>query len=324
MPEEVRIPRVSVVIPAYRRRDLLRKTLLSLFQQDLESVDYEVLVVDSSPDDENAAMVRELAAEAPYSLRCFRKKPEGPGPSRNMGFQNARGPIIAFLDSDCEASPSWLRNGLAAFRDGVGIVQGRTRPDPGARRGVFSHYVWIEQESYFYETANIFYRREALVQSGGFERDLTPNAEMPLGGEDTEVAWKVIRLGWKTSFCPDALVYHAVFTASPWKWLFIKNLYCIPRLTRRFPELRRYMVCSYFFDLGHALLALAFAGIVLAFVEPWALLLSLPYAAYRASEPTRTLRGVLRLVRVGFYFVRDTLSFLILLAGSVRYRSLLL
>jgi glycosyltransferase involved in cell wall biosynthesis len=324
MPEMTRTPIVSVVIPAYRRRDLLRKTLLSLFQQDLDSQQFEVLVVDSSPDQENMALVSELASQAPYSLRCLRKKPEGPGPSRNLGFQNARGGIIAFLDSDCEASPAWLRNGLAAFQDGVGIVQGRTQPDPSARRGVFSHYVSIEQESYFYETANIFYRREALEQSGGFPPDLTPRAEMPLGGEDTELAWKVIRLGWKTRFCPHALVYHAVFQASPWKWLFIKNLFCIPRLTRLFPELRRFMVCAYFFDRGHALLTLSFAGIILAFVQHWALLLCLPYAAYRASEPTRSLGGVLRLVRIGFYFIRDTVSFMILLAGSVRYRSLLL
>jgi glycosyltransferase involved in cell wall biosynthesis len=87
MPEMTRTPIVSVVIPAYRRRDLLRKTLLSLFQQDLDSQQFEVLVVDSSPDQENMALVSELASQAPYSLRCLRKKPEGPGPSRNLGFR---------------------------------------------------------------------------------------------------------------------------------------------------------------------------------------------------------------------------------------------
>jgi glycosyltransferase involved in cell wall biosynthesis len=324
MPEKTLTPRVSVVIPAYRRTELLRKTLLSLFQQDLDGQEYEVLVVDSSPDAQNVELVRELALRAPCSLQCFTKKPEGPGPSRNLGFQKASGQIIAFLDSDCEASASWLRHGLAAFREGIGIVQGRTRPDPSARRGIFSHYVWIEQESFFYETANIFYRREALAQSGGFQPDLTPNADMPLGGEDTEVAWNVIRLGWKTHFCPDALVYHAVFSASPWKWLFIKNLFCIPRLTRRFPELRRFMVCAYFFDRGHALLALALAGILGAIVQPWCLILCIPYAMFRATEPTRSMRGVLRPLRVAPYFIRDVFSFLILLAGSLRYRSLLL
>jgi glycosyltransferase involved in cell wall biosynthesis len=324
MPEMTRTPIVSVVIPAYRRRDLLRKTLLSLFQQDLDTEEFEVLVVDSSLDDENLALVTELASQAPYSLRCLRKKPEGPGPSRNMGFQNARGQIIAFLDSDCEASPGWLRQGLAAFGEGIGLVQGRTQPDPSARRGIFSYYLAIDRESYFYETANIFYRREALEQSGGFPADLTPTAETPLGGEDTHVAWTVIRSGWKTRFCPEALVNHAVFEASPWKWLFIWRLFGIPRLTKGFPEIRRFMAYGYFLDRGHALLALALVGILSAVFQPWCLLLCLPYGIFRASEPTRSMRGLLRPLRVAPYFVRDVFSFLILLAGSVRYRSLLL
>jgi hypothetical protein len=36
------------------------------------------------------------------------------------------------------------------------------------------------------------------------------------------------------------------------------------------------------------------------------------------------MRGVLRPLRVAPYFIRDVFSFLILLAGSLRYRSLLL
>jgi len=318
------MPRVSVVIPAYRRCDLLRKALLSLMQQDLDGHDYEVLVVDSSPDSRNVDLVRALAPKAPCSLRCLTKKAEGPGPSRNLGLRSAGGQIIAFLDSDCEASPCWLRHGLAAFSDGIGLVQGRTQPDPTARRGIFSYYLDVERESFFYETANIFYRREALEQSGGFAADLTPTAETPLGGEDTEVAWTVIRQGWKTRFCPEALVNHAVFPASPWKWLFISPLFGIPQLARRFPEIRRFMTWRYFFDRGQALLVLALAGILIAVVQPWSLLLSLPYCWLRASEPTKSMRGLLRPLRVAPYFVRDVLSLLILLAGSLRYRSLLL
>jgi glycosyltransferase involved in cell wall biosynthesis len=324
MTEAAQAPLISVIIPAYRRRDLLRKTLLSLFQQDLDRQEYEVIVVDSSPDDQNVALVRELISQAPCSVVCLTKKPEGPGPSRNLGFQNARGQFIAFLDSDCEPFPGWLRHGLAAFQEGVGLVQGRTQPDPCARRGIFNHYLAVEQESFFYETGNIFYRREALQQSGGFPADLTPTADTPLGGEDTHVAWTVIRHGWKTRFCPEALVNHAVIPTSPWKWLFIRHLFVVPRLTRGFPEIRRFMPYGYFLDRGQALLVLALAGILAAIAHPLWLLLCLPYALYRASEPTRSMRGVLRPLRVPPYFLRDVCSFLILAVGSVRYRSLLL
>lgn len=317
-------PVVSVVIPVYRRRDLLQKALLSLFHQDLPKEAYEIIVVDSSPDDENVSLVKELSAESPCPLICLTKKPEGPGPSRNLGFRHAKGEIVAFLDSDCEASPGWLRHGVAAFSEGVGLVQGRTIPDPAARRGVFSYYLSVEQESFLYETANIFYRKSSLEQSGGFQADLTPTAETPMGSEDTEVAWSVIRLGWKTRFCPEAVVQHAVFQVGPWKWLFIQRLFCVPRLTGRFPELRRFMVCAYFFDRGQALFVLGLAGFLLSLTFPWALVLGLPYAVFRASEPTQSLRGILRPLRIAPYFLRDVFSFCILSAGSLRYRSLLL
>ncbi len=197
-------------------------------------------------------------------------------------------------------------------------------PDPTAHHGIFVHYIAIEQESFLYETANIFYRRSALAQAGGFPADLTPNALTPMGSEDTEIAWRVIRGGWKTRFCPEALVYHAVFPARVWKWLFIKRLYVFPRLLKVVPELRRHMVCSYFFDRGQALFVVFSAGLLLGSLLPSALALCLPYAVFRALEPTMTLRGFLRPLRIVPYLLRDAISFLILMSGSLRFGSLLL
>jgi cellulose synthase/poly-beta-1,6-N-acetylglucosamine synthase-like glycosyltransferase len=316
--------RISVVIPAYGRTELLRKALLSLFVQDLPGPDYEIIVVDSSPNDANVALVRELSQQAPCALQCLTKKPEGPGPSRNLGVLHARARFIAFMDSDCEATPGWLRQGLAAFREGIGIVQGKTLPDPTVRRGIFVHYLAIEQESFLYETANIFYRREALDQAGGFPSDLTPHAETPMGSEDTEIAWRVLRHSWKSCFCPEALVYHAVFPASIWKWLFVRRLFIFPRLMKVVPELRRHMVCFFFLDRGQALFVVFAAGVLLSFLHASALLLCLPYAVFRSLEPTMTLKGVLRPLRIIPYLMRDVISFMILLGGSLRFGALLL
>jgi glycosyltransferase involved in cell wall biosynthesis len=317
-------PEVTVVIPSYGRTALLRKALLSLAQQDVEKQRFEVIVVDSSPDNQNAAMLEELVLEFPTVLRWFVKEPEGPGPSRNLGAREGRGGVIAFMDSDCEASPGWLRAGLAAFRDGIGIVQGKTQAEPGVRRGIFSHCVVVESESPLYETANIFYSRSAFEQSGGFPADLTPTASTPMGGEDTQLAWTVIRHGWKTCFCPEALMYHAVLATGPWHWLFTRQLYCLPNLTHGFPELRRYLYASYFLNIGQALFVVAVAGILLGIFQPWGFLLTGPYAVYRTSQANTSMKGVLRLLRVPPYFVRDAFSFLILTAASLRYRSLVL
>jgi len=319
-----RVLRVSVVVPAYKRTDLVQKAVRSLLDQDLDADAYEVIVVDSSPDDANARAIATLAPSAACSLSCLVKPPEGPGPSRNLGARQARGEFVAFMDSDCQASRGWLRAGLAAFENGVGLVQGCTRPDRAGAPGILTWYVSVEQEGFIYESANIFYRKEALERAGGFRADLTPHAETPMGGEDVELAWRVKRAGWKSRFAPAAIVYHEVVSISPWRWLFSKRLFIWPRLKKEVPEIRQFLFAGCFYDRAQACFTLGLAGTALAWLSPLMLALWLPYAALRASEPTRSLRGPLRLVRVLVYGVRDAVSFLVLLAGSIRFRSLLL
>jgi len=317
-------PRVSVVIPAFNRSELLGKAVRSLFHQDLAKDEYEVLVVDSSPNDDNRLLIESLQAEAPFALRGFTKEPEGPGPSRNLGVREARADVIAFMDSDCQADPAWLRTSLAVFDEGVGIVQGKTRPNPQGEFSVFTRYPWVESENFVYECTNILYTREAFEAAGGFPRDLNPRSKHPLGGEDVELAWKVKRLGWQTRFADESIMYHEVFRISIWNWFFTKQMYVWPYLTKQFPELRKFFVFGIFWDHAQALLVLALAGAALAFVTPWALLLMLPYVYLRGSPASRSFPGLMRPLRVLPYLGRDGMWLLLMLAGSIRYRCLLL
>jgi len=317
--------RVSVVIPAYRRTEGLKLAVESVIAQDLPPDEFELIVVDSTPDsDANERMVNQLATSAACRVRCLRKKPEGPGPSRNLGVANAAGEFIAFMDSDCVASPHWLRAGLAAFTPEVGLVQGRTIPEPGVPLGIFSHYILVEQETFLYETANMFYRKSAFLESGGFTADLDPLAETPIGGEDVHVAWTLKRKGWKSRFASDALMVHEVVPISKWDWIYIRRMYIYPLLAKKFPEIRSNLFARYFADAPQAYLVLALCGTGLALVH-WAFLgLWLPYLVFRASEPSKTLKGILRPIRAMVYLTRDITTLGLLIAGSIRFRSLLL
>ena len=318
-------PKVSVIIPNYKRPDLLRKAVLSQFGQDLEKDDYEVIVVDSTPDESVVTMLAEIAPQAECSFRWFTKKAEGPALSRHMGAQNARGRVLAFFDSDCEASPGWLRAGLAAFSNGIGLVQGRTERDPEGQPGIFTHFIIVRSESFHYESCNVFYLREAYEQAGGFRGvDGTPNALTPTGGEDIDLAWRVRRLGWKTVFATGALVIHAVLPLPKIRWLYDKRKYPFPGLIKQFPELRQFMCARYFYDRAQAFFCLLLLGPGLAFVHPVFLLLCLPYVIYRSSERSATLKGPFRLLRAAIYIPRDAVLFGLLLLTSVRTRSLLL
>lgn len=296
----------------------------SAIAQDLEPDRFEVLVVDSSEDDANELLVRGLEAEAPCVLRCLRKEPEGPGPSRNLGVQHATGRYLAFLDSDCQASPGWLRHGLAAFEDDVGLVQGKTIPEPGVPHSAFQRTLEVREESFFYQTANIFYRREAFVEAGGFRADRRGDRMIVVGGEDVDLAWKVKDSGWKSRFAEEALVMHAVLPIPARRWFFEVQVGTVPRLVRWHPHLRRFFFARYFYNLNQALFVLGLLGLVVGVFQPLGFLLLLPWFIDRARQPSRTLKGPLRLVRPVLYFPRDLATFGALLSGSIRYRALIL
>jgi glycosyltransferase involved in cell wall biosynthesis len=321
---EAPLPAVSMIIPAYRRTDLLRKAIASGLNQDLPADQYEIIVVDSSPDDANWQLVESLKPLARCRLLCLRKPPEGPGPSRNLGATEARGKYLAFMDSDCQAAPGWLRHGIAAFTAGVGLVQGRTLPEPGVKYRVLQRSFRIEAENFIYHALNIFYRRDVFLDSGGFRAEPEATGMYVMGGEDVDLAWRIKRSGWHSAFAVDALVTHVVERITVVQWLFDKRLYVLPRVVRDHPEVRRFFFARYFFDQAQAALVLLLAGLFGTLLSPWTPVLGLPYVLLRGSEQTRALRGPLRLLRVLCYLPRDMSSLLVLAAGSLRYRRLLL
>lgn len=315
---------ISVVIPTYEEPEGVRRAVLSLFAQDLPKHQYEIIVVDSTPGDSVTRVLAELQSVTPCAFRILTKKPEGPGPSRNLGARESRGEFIAMMDSDCRATPGWLRAGLAAFEDGAGLIQGRTLPDPSVPRGIFTWYVNVEKENYIYECANIMYRRTAFEQANGFATEYDWDGGYMKGGEDVDLGWRIKRNGWKSRFAHEALVYHEVQPISVSRWICIKRHAIWPRLVRNIPELRRCFFARYFFDRHQAALLAALVATLLAVVTPWTLLAWIPYVLSRGVQPTRSLRGPLRLLRVLVYLPRDVLSMGQLTLSSIRYRTLLL
>lgn len=317
---------VTVVVPAYKRPDALRRAVQSLLDQDMDPGRYEVIVVDSSPTDENVRVVESLIPAARCSLRVVTKVAEGPGPSRNAGATAGSGRYIALMDSDCLATPSWVRLGAAAFDDdGIGVVQGRTLPEPGVPTGVFTWYVKVEQPSFFWECTSLFYRREAFEQVGGFSKEYQVDDVFVIGGEDVDVALKVLRKGWKSKFAPEVLVYHEVQPMSVRRWIYNRRLAVWPMLVRKYPELRRHFFIRYFYEPNQAYLILALAGVVAApLTSWWVLAAAIPYVWHRGSEPSATFRGPLRPLRAIPYLLRDLTSLYILLRASLYYRRLVL
>jgi glycosyltransferase involved in cell wall biosynthesis len=109
--EEAR-PLVSVVIPVYNRAHLIGRAIRSVLSQTF--VDLELLVVDDGSSDGIADAVGSFDDPRLRLVRLPRRG--GVARARNVGIGQARGDLVAFLDSDDEWLPSKLEQQIARLR----------------------------------------------------------------------------------------------------------------------------------------------------------------------------------------------------------------
>lgn len=112
-------PVVSVIIASYNSSHTIGRTLDSLSSQE-GSVDFEIIVVDSSSNEDTRQVVDSYA-----HVRLIRAEGRRyPGEARNIGVRAARGNILAFTDADCSVKPDWITQILHVHKCGHSVIGG--------------------------------------------------------------------------------------------------------------------------------------------------------------------------------------------------------
>lgn len=198
-------PEVSVIVPVYNRRLVVRETVECLLRQSLPP--REIIVVDDGSTDGTAQSLTERFGNR---ISVLSKRNGGPASARNCGIREAAYDFIAFTDSDCLPDEDWLLELLRAFDSpNVAGVGGAVR---GAAPGLLSEYAdtvahfdpYVERgEVKCLVTGNACFRRETLLEAGLFDECF----RRP-GGEDSELSVRIRSLGYELRFAPDAVVLH--------------------------------------------------------------------------------------------------------------------
>jgi hypothetical protein len=142
--------------------------------------------------------------------------------ARNHGATQSRAPAVAYIDADCEAPRGWLQSlvdALAADPEaaGVGGVSRGRNPSTSLTRaidGVFSTYLGSldspslvsyprpeRRPARALSTHNCIYRRDALIEAGGFD----PRYEV---GEDTDASRRLRERGHRLVVDKSIHVHH--------------------------------------------------------------------------------------------------------------------
>lgn len=248
--------RVSVVIPVRDRAAQLGDCLRCLAAQSLPPEAFEVIVCDDGSSPQELRQLEQLCARRPQ-VRLVRQPARGPAAARNLGIGVARGAIIAFTDSDTLPSPSWLENLIVPFSDPAVVgAEGPVRP-PRPRQSPLEDAPRGELGACL--TANVAYRRSALVYAGGLDE------AFPLPAfEDAELALALRELG-SVRWVPGALVIHpwrrvtlrcVVQGMRRWDWLLVTALRhgCLgwEKRPTRHPRLRVALAAAATLPLGRA------------------------------------------------------------------------
>ena len=198
---------VSVILPVRNRENLIDQCLGPLVKQ-IECIPgSEIIVVDNDSRDRTRHKVRGW----PVTLLSETRRASS-YLARNSGILASSGEILAFIDSDCVASPFWLEQGLAKFLDSeVGCVAGGIQALPG--KSHLEKYLTdinylIQEHSLshpflpYAKTANVFYRRQVFDKVGLFEEEW-------VSGGDADLCWRMqLETEFKMIFEPKASVFH--------------------------------------------------------------------------------------------------------------------
>lgn len=192
--------RVSVIIPTLNSA-IIDQTLDSLLEQTCAVQIAEILVVGL----DEPGLVRERGPVRFISTG----EPVWAPVSRNIGIEQAVGDMLAFVDSDCVALPTWLEELLACVDRGMSVVSGGVslRADDYRRLAynlaLFSGMLATSRAGrrQSVPSLNLLMSREVIDAVGLFNEDLPRS-------HDVELSCRIRRAGYQIHFWPAAQVRH--------------------------------------------------------------------------------------------------------------------
>ena len=229
---------VTVVICAYteRRWDSLVNAIASLRAQRRPPDQYLVVI------DHNEQLFDRARRFFPTDVEVIESVDRrGLSGARNTGVRLAKGDVVAFLDDDAEADPSWVEELIGHYRPqiaGAGGVAVPVWPGRDRPRWFPSEFDWVVGCSYRGLPSTVMpqrnligatmsFRRSVFDMVGSFDTAIGRRGSVPLGCEETEFSLRVRRalVGAELFHVPPAIVHHYVAAERATVPYFLRRCY---------------------------------------------------------------------------------------------------
>lgn len=210
---------VSIIIPTRNRSNQLKLCLETLTKQ-LDKND-EVLVIDNQSLDNTKDTVQSFSKN--HKVKYLSETRVGPSFARNLGVEQAKGNVLAFLDDDCIVSGKWLemiKNMIRShYADEDLVFQGKIRNKFPSSCSFYGKYLdlknglalgeikltkeWKRGKYINFLNAGNFYLKRSVLGNIRFDGLL-----FPFIGEERDLAYRLQISGIKIIFTPEVSVVH--------------------------------------------------------------------------------------------------------------------
>lgn len=214
--------KISVVICAYTENRWLdlQQAIQSIQDQTVRPAEI-ILVIDHNP------ALFSLAKEAFLGVKVIEnQEARGLSGARNTGVLHSSCQLVAFMDEDAIAATSWIENLLSGYQYAQVIgVGGEVRPMWGVKQPDWfpEEFNWVVGCSYKGLPqglapirnpigCNMSFRREEVINAGGFRNGIGRIGTLPVGCEETELSIRMKQLKPEAVilYNPEAVVHHKV------------------------------------------------------------------------------------------------------------------
>ena len=219
-------PKITGVICTHNRERYLERCILSLFDQNLESEIFEILVVDNGSTDTTLQICDKFS-----EFKNFRYVYEpvlGLSTARNTGWQQAKGKYVGYLDDDATADRTWFEKALWCFENvdpipewiggPIELEWEIAGPDwvSGDLLAALGKVDWGETRMFLTKPSerlgggNSFYMKSILEKMGGFDSRLGRKKNLLLSGEETQFQHRLRAMGGHLYYHPGIRIFHFV------------------------------------------------------------------------------------------------------------------
>jgi len=210
---------ISIIIPNYNGRDLLKKNLPKIFTElkrsNLEKT--EIIVVDDASTDDSLSILNELAKDQNIKV-LPNERNLGFSPTVNKGVRAASGEIIILLNTDIYPQEGFLEPLLSHFKDekvfAVGCldksIEGEKTVLRGRGLGIWKRGFLVHRRGEVDKTDTLWvsggssaFRKTIWEGLGGLNELFAP-----FYWEDIDLSYRALKSGYKVIFEPKSVVIH--------------------------------------------------------------------------------------------------------------------